>query len=363
MGTDRLVFFRADGNPQIASGHLMRCISIADACRDAGLEVHFLVSDKESVSFFRDKLSADFPLTCLTIAAYDDPEKELPELLSLLMKVQDREPIFFLDSYFVTENYLTRIKSLAKVVYLDDLQLFDYPVDLLVNYDVIPDRSLPTYRSAYRNADKMLLGAGYAPLRRQFQDREAPVRKKVSNILVTTGGGDHCHFCLHLIHYLSKMDYWDKAASFGITFRILVGYVNSDREALISLARIFPSLKLYESITDMASFMEECDLAISAAGTTLYELCALGLPSLSYTMADNQLSAANAFASEGMIPYAGDIRTSMDSVLETVHCFLTEMTAEDQNHSYAKRKSAHEIMRRSIDGSGSRKIAESIRSL
>lgn len=362
MGTDRLVFFRADGNAQIASGHLMRCISIANACRALGMEVHFLVSDEESEFLVQKKLCVEFPVTILKSALYDRLEQELPELLDMLVKVKKQNPVFFLDSYFVTENYLAQIRTYAKVVYLDDLKLFDYSVDLLINYDVIPDSIMSSYRADYRNAGRLLLGAKYAPLRSQFIDRKATVGKKVSNILVTTGGSDPCHFCINLINHLCQMAFWDKAASSGITLRLLVGYMNSDKESLVSFSESLPALTLYENITDMASFMEECDIAISAAGTTLYELCALGIPSISYTMADNQFYAANAFASEHIIPYAGDIRTDMDTVLKTVYRFIIEM-AEEQSGSYSKRKSAHETMRRFIDGSGSLKIAEEVRSL
>ncbi|MDE6747885.1 MAG: UDP-2,4-diacetamido-2,4,6-trideoxy-beta-L-altropyranose hydrolase [Lachnospiraceae bacterium] len=362
MGVNRLVFFRADGNAQIASGHLVRCTSIANACRELGMEVRFLVSDKESEYLIQKKLCADFPVIRLESAVYNQLEKELPELLALLEKVKNQNTIFFLDSYFVNENYLTQIKAYTKVVYLDDLRLFDYPVDLLINYGVISASSIPSYRDAYRNAGRLFLGAEYAPLRSQFLNKKIPVREKVSNILITTGGSDPCHFCVNLIEKLCKMGFWDKAASLGITIRLLVGYMNSDKASLASFAEKLPALKLYENIVDMASFMEKCDFAISAAGTTLFELCALGLPAISYTMADNQLYIANAFASENIIPYAGDIRTDLKQVLELVCQFLTEMT-EEKNDTYSKRKSAHETMRRFIDGSGSVKIAEAVFSL
>lgn len=362
MGINRLVFFRTDGNSQIASGHLMRCISIGEACRKMGMEVHFLVSDEESMYLLRDKLSCRFPVTRLADAVYDQLDRELPELLVLLAKAQKQNPVLLIDSYFVTKNYFHQVRNYAKVAYLDDLRLFDYPVDLLVNYDVIPDSSLSAYRLSYQNAGRLLLGAKYAPLRNQFSSKEAVVREKVSNILITTGGGDNYHFCLSFIKHLYHLPFWDWITASGITIRILLGYMNSDKAALTSLAESAPALKLYENIIDMASFLEECDLAISAAGTTLYELCALGIPTISYTMADNQLTAAKAFASEQIIPYAGDIRTGMDTVWEALHHFLAEMTA-DQNASYLKRKSAHETMRRFIDGSGSAKIAEAIRCL
>jgi spore coat polysaccharide biosynthesis predicted glycosyltransferase SpsG len=106
----------------------------------------------------------------------------------------------------------------------------------------------------------------------------------------------------------------------------------------------------------MASLMSSCDLAVSAAGTTLYELCALGVPSISFTMADNQLTTANAFAAVEAIPCAGDLRTGVDAVLDEVLRFITESSPE-------KRKAAHETMSSLIDGKGALRIAEAIAEL
>lgn len=371
MEAERLIYIRTDGNAQIASGHLVRCISIANACRKCGMEVRFLVSDKESVSLFSGKLSADFPITCLRSAVYDHLEQELPELLALLADHESQKKIFLLDSYYVTERYLTSVRMLTQTVYIDDLMLFNYPVDLLINYDVIPSRNMDIYRSAYTNAQKTLLGAAYAPLRDQFQNREMPLRNQVRNVLITTGGSDPLHFCLSFLHFLKGTAFL-KASKSGntrdnIIFHILVGSLNTDRDALFSLAKASPFIRLYENVTDMASLMESCDLAVSAAGTTLYELCALGVPTISYTMADNQLTAAAAFAEADIIPCSGDIRTSMNNVLENILLFLTQMSksvtsdsAEAAAASYEKRKLVHRTMRRFIDGNGSAKIAKAI---
>lgn len=371
MSSNHLVFIRTDGNSQIASGHLMRCISIANACRELGMKVHFLVSDKESISFFQEKSFADFPITCLESAAYDHLEWELPELLSLLADCDHQKTIFLLDSYFVTEKYLESVGKLAKTAYIDDLMLFDYPVDFLVNYDVISSRTMPAYQAAYANAGKTLLGAAYAPLRGQFQNREMPLRKQVKNILITTGGSDPFHFCLYLIRALKEMISVPSPKPFpifeGVTFHMIIGAYYTDKEALYSLGQACPFLKLYENVTDMATLMESCDLAVSAAGTTLYELCALGVPSISFTMADNQVASANAFDESGIIPYSGDIRTSTDYAPEKILKFLTRMSGFDiidstpsAANSYAKRKIVHQTMRSFIDGKGSQKIARTM---
>ncbi|MGN1179787.1 MAG: hypothetical protein ACI4SD_01135 [Suilimivivens sp.] len=85
MGTDRLVYFRTDGNSHIATGHLVRCLSIADACLSLGMKVCFLVSDMEGRRLLQsfDPMNR-FPVYILQSAAYDDPEKELPEVLAFL---------------------------------------------------------------------------------------------------------------------------------------------------------------------------------------------------------------------------------------------------------------------------------------
>ncbi|MBQ8598434.1 MAG: hypothetical protein IJ409_11665, partial [Lachnospiraceae bacterium] len=187
MGADRLIYIRTDGNSKIAAGHLVRCLSIAQNCLKIGMSVCFLLSDEESRNLLDGFMTEDLKqnpnlsVQILKTAKYDDPEKELPEVLALLAAegttalspaacppslcpskdFPHKRNIFLLDSYFVTEKYLTEIGSVAKIAYLDDLQLFDYPVDLIINYDVIPDAVMPSYEAAYSKAGKALLGAAY----------------------------------------------------------------------------------------------------------------------------------------------------------------------------------------------------------
>lgn len=412
MGSNRLIYFRTDGNSQIASGHLVRCFSIALACQRAGMEVCFLVSDEESFQLLNGLLSErenadgnatyDISVIKLKSALYNHLEQELPEVISLLSSsfpavnplVSDanvirKEIIYFIDSYYITEKYLSTLKPLVKTVYLDDLQLFDYPVDLIINYDIIPDDLMPSYRAAYQNAGKLLLGAAYTPLRPQFQNRQITIKKRVSDILITTGGSDPFHFCLEfarqiLLIHTRKSCPTNLSASqiHNITFHIVVGKLNTDKEKLRRLAPALPLLHLHEAVSDMAALMEKSDLAVSAAGTTLYELCALGIPSVSFTMADNQIPSAKAFHQEGAIPYMGDIRHTPDKVFENALSFIASMTRMSQpdfffnvavssaqesfpkdSFSFSQRKTAHETMRRFVDGNGALRIAAALKEL
>ena len=351
MGTDRLVYFRTDGNSHIATGHLVRCLSIADACFSLGMKVCFLVSDQESKALLQSfDPACRFPVRILETAVYDDLEKELPEVLGMLNEAGQAEQIFFLDSYYVTEHYLSAVRAVAKVAYLDDLQLFDYPVDLLINYDVIPESRSASYQAAYQNAARTLLGASYTPLRAQFTNLQPYCRDRVSNILVTTGGSDPYHFCLRLIAAFRKNSFLHLCQ-----LHVVVGRLSEDKDKLYKLADELPFLQLHENVSDMASLMTSCDLAVSAAGTTLYELCAAGVPSISFCLADNQLTAAKAFDEAGAIPCAGDIRRSCDEILGNVMNFVTYMS-----ENFKKRKAALETMRQLVDGKGAARIAEAL---
>lgn len=378
MGTSRLIYIRTDGNTKIASGHLVRCFSIALACQRLGMEVRFLVSDEESFNLLKEIVGSytGFTLIQLKTSAFDHLDQELPEVMALLSAHAsslpdapcnspsiDPNPVYFLDSYFVTGKYLSTLRPLAKTAYLDDLRLFDYPVDLLINYDVIPDDKMAFYQSAYRNAGQLLLGSSYTPLRDQFQDQLSSVRKKASHILITTGGSDPFHFCLNIIKSLTTSSMLtDFVKNSDLKFHIVIGRMNTDKEKLRKLAGEFSFLELHENVSDMASLMTQCDLAVSAAGTTLYELCALGIPTISFTMADNQTDSASAFNAAGAILCAGDIRTSADSVFRKVFQFITENSGSSDD-SYCKRKAAHDRMSSLVDGNGALRIAQALQNL
>ncbi len=395
MGTDRLIYIRTDANSTIATGHMMRCLSVANACLQKGMQVCFVVSDEESKSVF-DSLAADavspeymsfLSVHILQTALYDDLEKELPELTDML--VANKTDILLLDSYFVTPVYLEALSPVTKIAYIDDLRSFDYNVDLLINYDIIPDALMDEYKASYQNAGKCLLGGCYTPLRNQFQNQTFTVRNflpdddhtnlsgsRNPDILITTGGSDPYHFCLHFLQ---------SAKHLPVTFHVVIGRLNTDRDELARYAeavKVSASLPdeaicnvvLHENVTDMASLMLSCDFAVSAAGTTLYELCALGVPSVSYTMADNQMATADAFDAAGAVSYAGDIRPARDfslrtcnashrpkinnKVIERIVKHLSKMTL--MSDSFSKRKSAHENMRRLVDANGASRIAEAL---
>jgi len=209
----KMILFRADGNPQIGSGHIMRCLSLADALRELGQEAVFVTADDCSQTVIQAQGYA-----CVVLQTrYDHMEEELPVLLPLLQKL--RPSCMILDSYFVTPGYMAEIRDEVPLVYIDDQNAFDYPSDLVINYTLYADK-LP-----YPQNKRYLLGPEYALLRREF--RSIPRRQateQVKNVLLSTGGADAEHVALSCVQYLREQ--WIA----GVTYHVALGAMNPDAD-------------------------------------------------------------------------------------------------------------------------------------
>ena len=360
MGNDsiiRKIFIRTDGNKTIATGHLTRCLSISSALYNIGILPYFIVSDEEShelLTRLHNSLFSDtfFPLNIhiLKTACYNNPEQELDELRNFLNNItsvnfNNERQVLLLDSYFVTEVYLTAINKICRTAYIDDLRSFDYPVDFLINYDIIPERLMNDYRKSYKRPGKLLLGAAYTPLRPQFMDKKSSPKQPVKDILLTSGGSDPLQFI--------PMIAWKLISEFtSVNIHIVVGTLFQNMDTLETLSKNNDRIILHYHVTDMASLMLKCDLAISAAGTTLYELCALALPAISFSMAVNQIPMAEIFDEIKAVFYAGNILEDSSSVCENICTYVMKFLSQKE---LLKKQQKH--MTALIDGKGASRIA------
>lgn len=347
------IWIRTDGNEKIATGHLMRCLSIARAFAERGKNVVFLTADTQSETLLRDRFafSSEFEIRCLH-SDYQDMENELPALRHIMQNShilaehssQKNDPWILVDSYYVTASYLETLKEWGRVAYLDDLVSFPYPVDCIINYDM-PEKDKP---DCYNRAARCLLGAAYTPLRMQFQDVSYTVRQDVKHILISTGGTDPFHAAVKILDRMMT-----KTAEYE--YHIVTSRLNPSFNKLTGLGIEHPNIHIHENVQNMAELMAQCDLAVSAGGTTLYELCAVGVPTISFGMADNQLAAVQTFSSSDIILYSGDIRTDSDEVLDIICRFLDE-----KEMPYSKRLEVSDRMRSYVDGHGAVRIADAL---
>lgn len=333
-----MILFRADGNPWIGTGHIMRCLSLADALREHNEEVVFVAAEP----YFQELIRTRGYLCEVLGTAYDHMEEELHVFMPLLE--WKRPELVILDSYFVTPEYMKAVKSIARLLYIDDMNAFDYPADMVMNYNIYG------LELSYPQDKTYFLGPQYAPLRKEFQGLERRIVKdQIENVLISTGGTDPYHVALRCAEYLREYPPCENMA-----FHFVLGAMNQDVEELNRIAFEFPFIKLHRQVKDMCSLMRRCDAAVSAAGTTLYELCACGLPTVTYILADNQIQGAKAFQRAGLMLCAGDVREE-SCFAEQVFIRLKDLDSVNLRREIAWR------MQMLVDGEGARRFAKRIR--
>ena len=333
-----MIFIRADANEHIGSGHVMRCISIAEALTRRGETIRFITSDHKS-----DKLISQYGFGSIALETrWDDMDFEINKLISL---IDDLTPIMMIvDSYRVTKSYFSTLSKRIKIAYVDDINKSIWDIAYLINYNI--DSETHDYSGYNKFETKLLLSPYYAPLRQQFRSLpKRVIHENVNDILISTGGADTERLTERIITDIIQ-------ERKEITFHIIIGLMNPYLE---EIQRIKPdNVVLHINEQHMSSVMRKCDIAISAAGSTLYELCACGTPTISFVLADNQINAAKEFDSKNIIVNVGDCRNNTSFIDDLKKRLM--LLIDDCN----KRSILSERMQDLIDGFGADRIADEL---
>ncbi|MCR5719079.1 MAG: UDP-2,4-diacetamido-2,4,6-trideoxy-beta-L-altropyranose hydrolase [Lachnospiraceae bacterium] len=335
-----MLYIRADGNATIGTGHIMRCLSVAEAYRINKGHVYFILAD-DSV---RDLITGlNYP--CMVLGTdYQNPGKEIDIIKPLIER--DDKAIILADSYFFDKDYYEELGKLCPVACFDDDFRMDYPVDILINYNIY-GIYLDQKETQYKNR-KNLLGPKYAPLRRQFLGHSLALSRNVKNILLTTGGGDRYGAAVKICDEFLKRKEFE-----GCVINVVVGTVSPHGEAVKKFCMENPGrIEVWENVSDMASLMLKCDLALSAAGSTIYELCAMGVPTVCFYYAENQRMLAGCLEKDMGIVNAGDFSLDPEGV-----CKRLLDTAAILKDNFRARQIMNDLMKRTVDARGAARIA------
>lgn len=408
-----MFLIRSDGNARIGAGHLMRCLTIAQelALLRGIEEICFLCADEESAALVRDN---GFPCHVLG-TDYRDMESELPQWEGLWRKLQsgnaaslaemsgslgeasvpEKESAFLegisrevpapkeasafseeasaltegdffpgrmavrkygavilVDSYYVTDSYLAALGRMAYVVLMDDMGTHRYPADCVVNYNAPADYK--AYRRLYQGSTvRLLIGSRYVPLRRQFTDEGAGGGAKpeqpVRDVLITTGGGDSENIAGKIL---------DKIYSDAFSFHLVTGRFNPFFRELKELEGEHSNIHIHHDVKDMAGLMRRCQIALTAGGSTVYELAALGVPFICFSYAENQEALVEYVGSRQIAGSVGAWHRDQPKTLETIGRLFKELAADP-----GLRRSYSESERAMTDGKGAGRLAQEIADL
>ncbi|MCR5503699.1 MAG: UDP-2,4-diacetamido-2,4,6-trideoxy-beta-L-altropyranose hydrolase [Lachnospiraceae bacterium] len=345
-----MIWIRADADEKTGAGHIMRMLTLSFALKtQSGLT--FLCRGKKALNMVSE---AGFPvkdLSGLTCGPFS--EEEASFLLSSFGF--GKEDTLLIDSYLVNEKYLSRFSGVLRTAVMDDECALPLPCDLLINYNFYADEE--EYRLLYKDRHplpRLILGPRYMPLRKEFF-RSAPLKDSpVTDLLLSVGGSDEHDLTSDFLNMLREVP-----ALSGIRIHAVAGPLNPNYDTLVGNFGDDPRILLHHNVKDMASLMKECDLALSAGGTTLNELCAAGVPTVCFALARNQIRPCRALSEKGAALYAGELLFGEGSFEASKKALLSgsgELLSTLAS-SFEKRKALSETASLSVSPDGARELS------
>jgi UDP-2,4-diacetamido-2,4,6-trideoxy-beta-L-altropyranose hydrolase/UDP-4-amino-4,6-dideoxy-N-acetyl-beta-L-altrosamine N-acetyltransferase len=249
-----------------------------DVCFEKNLEITFLSRYPEGAAY-------------ITMRGY-------PVLCEESDATEQYWDIIIIDTYEVTPAYLEDWTARGKTVYIDDLNAFPYPTDMVLNGNMTAQ--LLGYKPTFP-AQQLLLGLPYLLLRREFVDlpkREATPYPE--HLLLTTGASDPANATCRLLNWLIIDKRFD-----ALQFDVIIGPAFDKADEILELAAPHSRIQCYQNPKNMPEIMLQADIAISAGGGTLYELAACGVPTLAFIYSENQRGLVTCMEERGYLVSLG----------------------------------------------------------
>ncbi len=322
-------------NSEISTGHVMRCLSVADAAKRMGKKAVFIAADDRPKELIESRGHR-----CIVLGTkWNDLDSEIPALSEVI--ASEKIECLLIDHYSVTESYLKAVNGLTEVIYLDDLKAFDYPVSGIACYAVYGEDYYPDKDPE----KKYFIGCDYAPLREAFGN---PSPKKIKDnpesILIMTGGSDPLGIAEGVLGAIPLDDF--------ASVNVICGRFSGKKEKLEELFGDRTNVHILPFVENIWELYDGTDIAISAGGSTLYELASMGVPVITYSFADNQIPNVSSFDAKGFMPCAGDARK--DDIYPNIVKLLDEMKPAE------KRKDISEKLMKLVDGKGAERFARAL---
>lgn len=353
------IVFRVDASISIGTGHVMRCLTLAEALKSKGVEVVFICREHEGnlIQVIEQK---DFEVIRLGSAKIELPvekddlfhaqwlgvtqRQDALECIALMKQI--RPDWVVVDHYSIDYRWQGMLRSYCKkIMVIDDL------ADRKHNCDVLLDQTFGRKEESYKpivpRGCLLLVGAEFSLLRPEFAKwRDYSLKRRVNpvfkKILVTMGGVDSENITREVLTALQNCNLSD-----DIQIIVIMGATAPHLESIKQLTKeMVHQTEVKVNVSNMAEIMAEADLAIGAAGATTWERCCLGLPSILVVLAENQRFIAD-LVGRGNISIILD-SARLQKVCEEIDMILSELKEYSQRSAKV------------TNGSGVSKVVEQI---
>lgn len=336
------LLFRTDASVAMGTGHAMRCLALAQASHDSGGRAVFAMAEA-TPSIQTRLLRESCEVRAISSKAGDADDAR--HTIALAQKEQ--ADWIVVDGYQFTFDYQSALKAGGyKVLFLDDYgHASRYSADLVLNQNVCAGEELYASREAHT---RLLLGPRYALLRREFakwRDWKREVAPICRRLLVMMGGSDPENLTGRVISALKKFP--------GLEATVVVGGSNPHRAELVNqVEQSGQKITLRQDVANMPELMATADIAVSAAGSTCWELSLMALPAMLIDVAANQTALAKELDRSGCAVHVGDRTVSASAIADQVDRMLA---------AWELRQSISERSRALVDGAGAWRVVSAMR--
>ncbi|MCL4723014.1 MAG: UDP-2,4-diacetamido-2,4,6-trideoxy-beta-L-altropyranose hydrolase [Anaerolineae bacterium] len=298
------VGIRADASVTVGSGHVMRCLALANGLRAAGGDTYFICRDLPG-HLGVEIIKQGYPVHLLPTPSDENGGTGWHEDATRSQAIADEMPSL---DWLVVDHYELDVRweaamraSAARIMVIDDLANRRHDCDVLLDQNYYEGMEA-RYDGLVPVGCRKLLGPGFALLRPEFRQERNRLRVRdgsIRRILVCFGGADPHNLTAKALEAISRV------VPPEIPVDVVVGAANPHNEMLAAACRHQPCVKLHIQANNMAELTAAADLGIGAGGATTWERCLLGLPALTVVVADNQERTTHDLSKYGAIRYLG----------------------------------------------------------
>ena len=314
--------FRVDSSYQIGSGHLMRCITLAKALKDKNIESIFIsIKNKDDMSSLIKKNN-------FKILNINNKKKDKKNSFSWKFdaeetqkKIKDEKiSHLIVDHYEIDEKWEKYLyKDLKKLIVIDDLADRRHFCDALIDYS-LPIKNylklVPSHTEILAGPKFALLDRSFIKERKKAKHQKENLKSKKLTFYVSFGASDFTQETEKTLMALKKL-----GNNLSFKANIIVGKNNKQKKDIEKLCSKEVAFSYYEQPEKVASIMSKSNFGIGSPGTTTWERCCMGLPSILISVADNQIEIGKACNKSKIAKYLGDSKKISsndlkDSILE-----------------------------------------------
>lgn len=337
-----IVLIRADASPTIGGGHIVRTLALGLALNNVGFQVALVTRPETlaTVPFIEGSKIDTILLDCTTEEEPDFLSRTFSNGLSALV----------VDHYERGLEFETSCRTFANtIIAVDDTPSRHHDCDILIDQTL--GRQVEEYKGFVPTHCHVLAGIDYALLRPQFSLARLKsgkhIRQNLNRLMVMVGAGSAQEVTLSVLKILNK---FPNALSVDI---IGSGFTDCDISSFKDTSH--HELSFYSQVSEMASLLNQADLAIGAAGSASWERCCLGVPALLFVIADNQVDILKALEFHGVARNLGWFNeVSKEKLIN-----LIEKIYRDPSWLESASKKAYNL----CDGKGAERVALILREL